>query len=127
MAFSLENYKSAEMKHDEKYIKTFARMVGKKNGKVFSQEIKTHRCTEADYAKFLPVSASSAFLLNELKTNERRGLWCLDQAEIKLFGNEQDLNESRLEISVLPCNHRLTHIGGAEDRIPDDCVADLNE
>ena len=127
MAFSLENYRSAVMKHDERYIKTFARMVGKKNGENFSREVKTHRCTEADYAKFLPVSQSSAFLLNELKTDENRGLWCLDQTGIKLFGNEQDRNESRLEISVLPCNHRLTHIGGAEDRIPDDCVADLDE
>ena len=88
MAFSLENYVSAEMKNDEKYIKIFVRMVGKRNGDGFSREVKTHMCTEADYAKFLPVSESSAFILNELKTNEKRGLWCLDQTDIKLFGNE---------------------------------------
>ena len=90
MAFSLENFRDEEMKQDEKYVKTFVRMVGRRNGESFSQEIKTHKCTKDDYAKFLPVSESSAFILNELKTNEKRGLWCLDQAEIKLFGREQD-------------------------------------
>ena len=44
------------MKHDEKFIKTFAKIAGKKNGERLSQEIKTHKCTEAYYAKFLPVS-----------------------------------------------------------------------
>ena len=90
MAFSLENFRDEEMKQDEKYVKTFVRMVGRRNGESFSQEIKTHKCTKDDYAKFLPVSESSAFILNELKTNEKRGLWCLDHAEIKLFGREQD-------------------------------------
>ena len=45
MAFSLEDFKSEGMKLDEKYVKTFVRMVGRRNGESFSQEIKTHRCT----------------------------------------------------------------------------------
>ena len=38
-----------------------------------------------------------------------------------------DRNHSQLEIVVLPCNHRLTHIGGTDDRIPDDCEENLDE
>ena len=51
----------------------------------------------------------------------------MEEADISIFGNERDRNNMRLEIHVLPCNHRLTHIGGSDDRIPQNCIGDLDE
>lgn len=50
-----------------------------------------------------------------------------DKHDIELQGLEFDQKQKRLEIIFLPCNHRLTPFGGDDDRIDDDCVADLNE
>ena len=42
-------------------------------------------------------------------------------------GNENKRTYEILEILVLPCNMKLTLIGDTEDRIPDDCIADLDK
>ena len=117
------------MKIDERYIKMFVRVTGQIDGESFTREIPFDKCTDADYAEFLPVSDGSAYLLNELKTNPKRGLWCInmEEADISIFGNELDRNHTRFEIVVLPCNHRLTQLGGKDDRIPQNCIEDQGE
>jgi len=52
---------------------------------------------------------------------------CFDHEDIVFFGTEITQNSSRLEINILSCNNRLTHLGGVDDRIPEDCVANLDE
>ena len=129
MAFTIENYLDNKIRNDTSYIKIFARIAGQKKGEPYGHEIRTHRCTEDELSEFYPVTKESEYLLQQLKTNPERGLYCFDQAngeedDLVFYGNERGMDSARLEINVLPCNHRLSHLGGKDDRIPDDCVAD---
>ena len=64
-----------------------------------------------------------------MRKDPDRGLFCLDmsQNEFELYGTELDHNSQRLTINYLPCNLNLTHMGALDDRIPDDCIADLDQ
>ena len=88
-------------------------------------ELEFHKCTEEDYAMFSPPEPGSVGPLNAIKSDPKRGMWCIDWSKIALFGNERNLNAARVEFHVLPCNHRLTHLGGKDDRIHPECVANL--
>ena len=63
-----------------------------------------------------------------MTTNPDRGFFCIewDKADMNLHGNENKNDYEILEIMVLPCNHRETHLGGTEDKISDKCIADLD-
>ena len=77
---------------------------------------------------FDPVESTSADLLTSVTTDPDRGLFCIDwdKADVNLHGNENKSNYEIIEIMVLPCNHRQTHIGDTEDHIPEECIADLD-
>ena len=128
IAFTLEDYLTSKMKMDPRYVKFYVRTVGKKDGVPTQRAIPFHRCTNDDLAEFDPVEQTSNDLLKALTTDPDRGLFCIewDKADINLHGNENKKNYEIIEIMVLPCNHRLTHIGDTEDRITEECVADLD-
>ena len=90
-----------------------------------------HRCTDEDYSKFLPIEKQYKELLFRLKTDPKRGLFCIDDSafsSINLQGNWRNENHERLEILVLPCNHKVTPlVGGTDEYISENCVADLED
>ena len=116
------------MKLDERYIKFFVRTKGKKDGVPTQSAIPYRRCTDTDLGEFLPVETTSVELLDAVTTDPDRGLFCIewDKFEVNLHGNENKKNFEILEIMVLPCNMRQTHLGATEDNISDECIADLD-
>ena len=53
---------------------------------------------------------------------------CLDWKEnqIELFGPEAGGTYAEIDIAVVPCNLRLIPLGADDDRIGDECIADLD-
>ena len=119
---------TSKLRVDPRYVKFYVRATGKKNGVATQRAIHFHRCTNADLDSFDPVESTSADLLTSVTTDPDRGLFCIewDKADVNLHGNENKSNYEILEILVLPCNHRQTHIGDTEDHIPEECIADLD-
>jgi len=77
-AFAVEGYWDEELKNDPKYVRTMARLVGKRKGVYYEEILNFHLCTDADYAEFAPPSAEGATMLEAIKENPKRGLYCLD-------------------------------------------------
>ena len=128
MAFSLTDYWTEEFKNDPRYIKWFARYIRvKDNINEETREIPMHVCTDEDYEKFYPVDVRSAGRLSLLRNEAERGMLCIDweTAEIDFFGVESSGTYSELDVVVMPCNVMGTPLGGLEDKIPEECVADL--
>ena len=71
-----------------------------------SRNIPYKKCNQEDYDEFHPVLPGYVSLLDSLKKEPKRGLYCIDwkEANINLQGNERNANHERLEILVLPCN-----------------------
>ena len=46
---------------------------------------------------------------------------------IKLWGTLEEKNFGSLQFAVVPCNQKLTHLGGLTDRIAPGCVEDLSK
>ena len=129
LAFTLEDYLTSKLKADPRYIKFFVRRHGKKNGVSYDESIPFAPCTEADMNEFLTPEPGSVDLGEALASDPDRGLYCVnwDGSNINLQGNENKNTFEILEVMVLPCNMKLTTVGDTEDRIPDDCIADLDE
>ena len=60
-----------------------------------------------------------------------RNLFCIDWSDdsLELYGLEATGNVAYLEVSLVPCNVKLSleSIGGVEDRIDPECIWDLEE
>lgn len=102
-------------------------MASEIEGEDATYEVPFHQCTDEDYAKFMPPNKAATAGLDKRKKDPKRGLWCIDWEGIEFFGTERTFSNSRLEILFLPCNHRLTHLGGKDDKIYPECVADLEK
>ena len=48
---------------DGRFVKLFARINARVNGRVFRKEMKVHRCTDADYDNFYETADASKHLL----------------------------------------------------------------
>ena len=127
LAFTLEDYLTGEVKDDPRYIKLIARIATQTGGESNDFEIGFHKCTEEDYASFMPPNKGSRGPIEKIKNNPKRGMWCFDWTDLAFYGNERNLNNARLEIIVLPCNHRLTQLGAKDDRMDPTCIADLEQ
>ena len=88
-------------------------------------------CQEDDYAKFFPANENAKDRLNKMQNEDGRNLFCIDWSDesLELYGTEASGNYGLIEISVVPCNVRLSleSIGGVEDRIDPDCRWDFEE
>ena len=124
-AFTLEDYLTAEVKDDPKYIKLIARIASQTGGESQNREIRYHKCTEEDYADFMPPNKDTIGPLERIKSNPKRGMYCFDWNDVAFYGTERTLENARIEILVLPCNHKLTQLGATDDRMDPECIADV--
>jgi len=86
-------------------------------------------CTAEDYNKFFPVNDRSKDQLETIKTKPGNEMFCIDweTADLSFYGVEASGDYSELDIVILPCNVRLTPMGGFEDRIDPQCKGNLEE
>ena len=119
LAFALEDFFTQQSKLDTKFIKFYATYKQVKDGEIAEEfEIPLHTCTDEDYAEFYPVDEKSEDKLNLLRTVPGRSLLCLDWSKsLDLYGTEASGNFAFIDIMILPCNHKLTHLGALDDRI----------
>lgn len=89
LAFTVEDYFTNENRLDERYVKWFVKHTTIIDGKSEAREIPAYRCSDTDYAQFHPIDESAEGLLNKLKLDPKRGLYCIDWngAGIELQGN----------------------------------------
>ena len=107
MAFSVEGFLDQEMKNSPEYVKWFVRLFGRKDNVEYEKIIPHHKCTEEDYKDFYPVAPKSEKALEIIKTDEKRGLYCLDWSDedMFVFGETYNPSYQRLEIVMVPCNY----------------------
>lgn len=112
MAFSVEGYHSRERKSDPRYVKYLIRIVGRKNGELYERVLPYHECTDADWATFPPASKASKDSFETIKSDPKRGMFCIDWGEnaneeddIVLYGNENNDEYQRIEFMLNPCNY----------------------
>ena len=55
VAFAVEGFRTKDLKVDPKYVKWFFRIFGKENDVEYEKILPYHKCTEEDYAEFLPI------------------------------------------------------------------------
>ena len=116
------------MKDDPRYVKYLVRIFGKKEGKEYEKFIPFHKCTDEDWAEFPPPAQASADSWNDIKSGEKRGMFCLDWTEdILLYGNEKNEEYQRIELVLTPCNYLHTHLGYKDDTVHEECVDDLEK
>ena len=116
IAFTVEGYWSyeREAKNDPRYTKWLFRLFTIEGGETKSKELGLHRCNEKDYAQFFPIEPTQEKLLESIKADPKRGLFCMDdeeEAKYELFGNDQLENYQRVELVVMPCNSINTDAG----------------
>ena len=126
LAIQVENYLTNEILNDPSKVKWFAQYMHQTDGVLKTSEIPMHVCTDKDYESFFDLSPSSRSLES---IKEKGGMMCIDWEEnpVLLFHNESQPSFRSLDIMLLPCGQPETNIGGAVDRIPDDCEFDRNK
>ena len=120
-AFGIEGYLDKELKDSPKYVKTFVRLVTRKDGVDSETILPYHKCTSDDFDQFAPPSADSTALIQSIKTNEKRGLFCLDFDKIggllQIQSIEDDDNYQRIELLLVPCNYVHAELGDIGDSV----------
>ena len=58
-AWAFEGSWDKELKNDPRFVKTYARAAGKRDGKSFVKLLDYHICTEEDLAQFPPLTEDS--------------------------------------------------------------------
>lgn len=89
LAFTLEDYFKPEMKIDVRYVKIIVRSTGTKTGKdgksvAINRKIPYRKCDEEDYDEFHPIEPGYVSLLDSLKKDPKRGMYCVDWKEANL-------------------------------------------
>jgi len=109
-AFGAEGFIDRTLKDDPRYVKTFARLYGHREGKLFEQLIPMHYCTEQDLEDFDEPTSESQGVFRSFKQDPDRKLFCLDWEKygdiLEIWGTENDeVNYQRFEYVVVPCNY----------------------
>ena len=129
LAVTIEDYYSPrQLKVDPKYVKWIFRIYGKRNNVWYQELLPYHKCTDEDFAEFYPPEVNSAAKLKSIKEDPERGFLCLDWNDEKPFeigGRETDINYTRLDIVMSPCNYLHTMLEYKDDTVSPDCITDL--
>lgn len=116
------------MKDDPRYVKYVVRLFGRKDGVSYENFIPYHKCTDADWEDFYPPSTSGVDGWNTIRSDPKRGFYCLDwSGDYDLYGNEITNNYQKIEFVLAPCNYVHSYLGWQGDSINPDCIADLDK
>ena len=128
-AFGVEGFFDKETKDDPRYVKGFARLYSKKDGKNYQRLLPYKKCTVEDFDSFPAPVPEALGLLEEYKRGTSRYLYCLDWEEVgnelSIWGIEDDeISYQRFEFVLVPCNYLNQEFGDAGDIIAEGCIAD---
>ena len=131
-AFGIEGFLDKEMKDDTRYVKSFARFWGYKNGKSYQRIFPINKCTLEDYEAFPEPVPEAAGILEVYKSSPTRNLYCLDWDkfgdELAIWGVEDDeISYQRFEFVVVPCNYVHTEFGDIGDSVSSECIPDRDQ
>ena len=119
------------MKNDPRYVKNIVRLWGRKGGVAYEKILPYHVCTEEDYDLFAPPSAESVGMLESMKKDPDRGLYCFDWdkigEEIDVWSVTEDDDYQRWEFVLLPCNYIHAEFGDIGDTMDPRCIEDLDQ
>ena len=129
IAITFEDYLSPiKQKSDSRYVKYLFRIYGKRKGIEFQKILPYHVCTDEDYDEFYPTKKQSLLLLQSIREDPDRGMFCIDWDDddpIELINHEQDYDYARIDVIVTPCNYVHTMLGYEGDSISDECIGDF--
>ena len=130
MAFTVEGQFEKERKDDPHFTKFLVRrlVIDPKENYREERFVPYHKCTEEDYAQFYPVVEDSEKRVNDIRTDETRGFYCIDwEKEDLTLGISKTGAVNYLDIMLVPCNYMgKAELGLTKDDIPDGCEADLD-
>ena len=110
VAFTVEGQFDQERKDDPRFTKFLVRRKVSNPQESYEEDrfLSYHRCTDHDYAQFYPVSPDSKALFDEIRTDEKRGFYCIDDWEIENLelGLTKYNHISLIDIIVAPCNYK---------------------
>ena len=120
------------MKDDTRYVKSFARFYGNKNGESYQHIFPYHKCTEEDFNAFPAPVPEASGLLEAYKSSPTRNLYCLDWDkfgdELAIWGVEDDeISYQRFEFVLVPCNYVHTEFGDIGDTVAKECIPDRDK
>ena len=119
---------TGEDKLDPRYNKYLVRLDGAKDGIDFEKILSYHKCKEEDYDEFYPVGKSYMKDLEEIKTDEKRGMYCVDQfEELESYGIWDYKDFMVVTLDLVPCNYVHAVIGGPVESISEECVANIED
>ena len=129
MAFTVEGFVDQLAKRDPRYVKWIVRLVGTQDGQEIETVLPHHDCTDEDFKDFNPVSSRSEFEFERMRNSPERGFICIDWTDDLLIYGEENRSKKyqRLEFNFVPCNYIHQHLGYTEDRVAEECIADLEK
>ena len=81
LAFAAQGQFDGKSRDDEKYVKWYARLSGQKDGIEINKPLPFHRCTEEDLDDFNPVIGYQASILEQVKSDPEKSMFCLEWDE----------------------------------------------
>ena len=90
------------------------KIYGRRKGIAYQKILPYHECTDEDYDQFYPTKKQSLLLLQSIREDPDRGMFCIDWNDddpIELINSEQDDDYARIDITVAPCNYLHTMLG----------------
>ena len=102
IAFAVENYKTREGIDDSRFVEWDVAMVSNQDGVETKVPVDIRPCTEEDWNAFHPPAKKS---MNGVKLIKERGnMFCIaDYDQVKINGQTDLDNFSRLEMNLYPC------------------------
>ena len=129
LAFTVEGQFEKERKDRPEFTKFLVRrlVINPEEGYREERFIPFHECTDEDYAQFYPINPTSEIRVNNIRTGEKRGFYCIDWEKEDLnIGISKPGYLNYLDIMLVPCNYLgKTALGLTKDDIDENCVADL--
>jgi len=130
-AFGIEGFLDKDLKNDPRYVKSLVRMWGRKAGKSYEIILPYHRCTNEELDSFAPPSRESVGMLESMKKDPDRGLYCMDWDKIgddlSVWSVTEDDDYQRWEFVLLPCNYIHAEFNDIGDSVHPECIANLEE
>ncbi len=107
IAFGVVDFKTWEVKDDPNFVRWTVKMrEGYNFNTIKNIFLSFHKCTDADYEEFYPVSTSEKALYEKFRS--LRALYCIDAGQDMLIRGSSYMDHNALDIVLNPCRPNIT-------------------